>query len=271
MQFNEKLKELRTKKGVSQSKLADSIYVSRSAVAKWENGLGLPSGESLQLLAEYFEVSVDELCADGSTEKVIVSKNRIISRSRKILITVSAVCAAAVAAIIVLAVVLGRQANEPVNKPSTDKGYTGPWGVDAELFRDFEYDEATGYFNIQYTGANHIAGERDKPIAENEIAWDKFTLSVGQSYVLDVGSVPGGYNGVAFGIRSDHVGLKYDTDIFDIVMVREGGTVEYIFTVKQPCQNEEVLLYRKATDEQITEQSVPSYKVIISAVAPSEE
>ncbi|MDE6029416.1 MAG: helix-turn-helix domain-containing protein, partial [Clostridiales bacterium] len=79
MQFNEKLKELRTKKGVSQSELADGIYVSRSAVAKWENGLGLPSNESLRLLAEYFEVNVDELCADGNTEKVIVNKNQIIS------------------------------------------------------------------------------------------------------------------------------------------------------------------------------------------------
>lgn len=37
MQFNEKLKLLRNEKGISQAALAERIYVSRSAVAKWEN------------------------------------------------------------------------------------------------------------------------------------------------------------------------------------------------------------------------------------------
>ena len=35
MQFNERLKELRLKKGISQAELAKAIFVSRSAVAKW--------------------------------------------------------------------------------------------------------------------------------------------------------------------------------------------------------------------------------------------
>ena len=47
MEFSEKLKELRQQKGVSQTKLAADIHISRSAVAKWENGLGLPSEDSL--------------------------------------------------------------------------------------------------------------------------------------------------------------------------------------------------------------------------------
>ena len=50
MNFANKLKELRQKKGISQAKLAKDIYVSRSAIAKWENGLGIPSDESLELL-----------------------------------------------------------------------------------------------------------------------------------------------------------------------------------------------------------------------------
>ncbi|MBQ9986984.1 MAG: helix-turn-helix transcriptional regulator, partial [Erysipelotrichales bacterium] len=37
MNFAEKLKELRLSKGISQAKLAQDIFVSRSAVAKWEN------------------------------------------------------------------------------------------------------------------------------------------------------------------------------------------------------------------------------------------
>ena len=60
MQFNEKLKKLRADKGLSQEELAKKIFVSRSAVAKWENGLGLPGEASLNALAEFFSVSKEE-------------------------------------------------------------------------------------------------------------------------------------------------------------------------------------------------------------------
>ncbi len=65
MEFSEKLKQLRKQKGISQTKLAADIHISRSAVAKWENGLGMPSDESLQMLADYFGVAVEELNAQS--------------------------------------------------------------------------------------------------------------------------------------------------------------------------------------------------------------
>ena len=46
MEFKDKLKQFRAEKGLTQSQLADLLYVSRSTVAKWENGLGLPNPES---------------------------------------------------------------------------------------------------------------------------------------------------------------------------------------------------------------------------------
>ena len=42
MEFKEKLKKMRGERGLSQQVLADAIFVSRSAVAKWEAGLGMP-------------------------------------------------------------------------------------------------------------------------------------------------------------------------------------------------------------------------------------
>jgi len=42
LKFGEKLKELRNEKGWTQEKLAKELYVSRSAVAKWEQGRGYP-------------------------------------------------------------------------------------------------------------------------------------------------------------------------------------------------------------------------------------
>ena len=61
MEFNEKLQELRNKKGLTQQELAQKLYVSRTAVSKWESGRGYPSIDSLRDIAKFFSVTVDEL------------------------------------------------------------------------------------------------------------------------------------------------------------------------------------------------------------------
>ena len=61
MEFKNKLKEIRNRKGISQQQLADELNISRSVVAKWETGLALPSDENLELLSKYFEVPKEEL------------------------------------------------------------------------------------------------------------------------------------------------------------------------------------------------------------------
>ena len=61
MAFSDKLKQLREEHGLSQAALAKQIYVSRSAVAKWENGLGLPDDGNLLALCDYFNVKEEWL------------------------------------------------------------------------------------------------------------------------------------------------------------------------------------------------------------------
>ena len=61
MEFNEKLQKLRKQKGLTQEELGEKLYVSRTAISKWESGRGYPNIESLKCIAKFFEVTVDEL------------------------------------------------------------------------------------------------------------------------------------------------------------------------------------------------------------------
>ena len=61
MEFGKKLQELRKQKGLTQEELAQTLYVSRTAVSKWESGRGYPNIDSLRLIAKFFDITVDEL------------------------------------------------------------------------------------------------------------------------------------------------------------------------------------------------------------------
>ena len=68
MEFHEKLQELRKNKGLTQEELAEALYVSRTAISKWESGRGYPSIDSLKEISRYFSVSIDDLL---SSEKLL--------------------------------------------------------------------------------------------------------------------------------------------------------------------------------------------------------
>ena len=61
MEFHEKLQELRKQKGLTQEELAESLYVSRTAISKWESGRGYPNIDSLKAISKFFSVTIDEL------------------------------------------------------------------------------------------------------------------------------------------------------------------------------------------------------------------
>ena len=69
MEFNEKLQELRKKKGLTQEELAEILFVSRTAVSKWESGRGMPGIESLKAISKFFAVTLDDLL---SSEELLV-------------------------------------------------------------------------------------------------------------------------------------------------------------------------------------------------------
>ena len=61
MTFAQKLKQMRTRAGMSQEKLAERVGVSRQAITKWETDKGAPDMDNLMALSDLFGVSVDEL------------------------------------------------------------------------------------------------------------------------------------------------------------------------------------------------------------------
>lgn len=68
MEFSEKLQELRKSRGLTQEELAKELYVSRTAISKWESGRGYPNIDSLKEISGFFSVSIDELL---SSDKLV--------------------------------------------------------------------------------------------------------------------------------------------------------------------------------------------------------
>ena len=83
MEFRDRLKELRRQKHITQETLGRAIHVSRSLIAKWEAGLGLPSETSLIALCEYFNVEKSKLVPDLSSEEIFVEKNLKINQHKR--------------------------------------------------------------------------------------------------------------------------------------------------------------------------------------------
>ena len=71
--FGEKLKELRKNKNISQIDLANELQVTKGAVGMWETNKRTPDIDTLKRIAQYFEVSVDELLENNYTENSAVS------------------------------------------------------------------------------------------------------------------------------------------------------------------------------------------------------
>lgn len=68
MEFNEKLQQLRKEKEMTQEQLAEELFVSRTAISKWESGKGYPNIDSLKSISKLFSVSIDDLL---SSEELI--------------------------------------------------------------------------------------------------------------------------------------------------------------------------------------------------------
>lgn len=83
MEFKDQLKELRLNQNLTQESLANILHISRSLVARFENGLSLPTKDTLQDICNYFKVEPNYLLPNQETEEKLVSKNNIIHQEKR--------------------------------------------------------------------------------------------------------------------------------------------------------------------------------------------
>ena len=76
MEFNEKLHELRKSRGLTQEELAEALFVSRTAISKWESGRGYPSIDSLKEISSFFSVTIDELLSGEKLISIAEKENK---------------------------------------------------------------------------------------------------------------------------------------------------------------------------------------------------
>lgn len=76
MEFHEKLQALRKGRGLTQEELAEALYVSRTAISKWESGRGYPNIDSLKEISRYFSVTIDELLSSDTLLSIAEKENK---------------------------------------------------------------------------------------------------------------------------------------------------------------------------------------------------
>ena len=76
MEFGEKLQAIRKSRGLTQEELAGALYVSRTAISKWESNRGYPSIDSLKEISAYFSVSIDDLLSGDKLLSIAEKENK---------------------------------------------------------------------------------------------------------------------------------------------------------------------------------------------------
>lgn len=83
MEFGKQIKKLRQEAQLSQEELAERIYVSRQTISNWENDKSYPDVNSLVLLSEIFQISLDNLIkGDIEVMKDVIQKEEIVKMNR---------------------------------------------------------------------------------------------------------------------------------------------------------------------------------------------
>lgn len=125
MEFNQKLQQLRKQNNLTQEQLAEQLFVSRTAVSKWESGKGYPNIESLKCISKLFSVSIDELLS--SDELITLAENENHKNMGKIFGLIYGILDLIVAAFIVLPLFSQKEGEYFLSVSLIKFSDTSPW------------------------------------------------------------------------------------------------------------------------------------------------
>ena len=75
MKFKDKLKEYREINNITQSDLASKLYISRTLISKWENGVLYPSAENMNKLSILMNEDLNNLLSDDEAKLLVLDSN----------------------------------------------------------------------------------------------------------------------------------------------------------------------------------------------------
>lgn len=112
MDIGNQIRERRARLGLSQDELAQRLYVSRVTISHWETGKTLPDVQSMLLLANLFDTTIDELVR-GDVDEMREMVKRSERRTKVFAVALATVEVIVITALAVTAVA-GREYLEPV-------------------------------------------------------------------------------------------------------------------------------------------------------------
>lgn len=112
MDIGNQIRERRARLGLSQDELAQKLYVSRVTISHWETGKTLPDVQSMLLLANLFDTTIDELVR-GDVDEMREMVKRSERRTKVFAVALATVEVIVITALAVTAVA-GREYLEPV-------------------------------------------------------------------------------------------------------------------------------------------------------------
>lgn len=149
MELGNRIAEIRKDHNLTQERLAEICSVTRQTISNWENSKSYPDLETLVLISDTFDVSLDAMMkGDRQMVSEITKEQKQVRRSKIVMII----------AIGILLLVIGAEVYLHLNDGNTKDVYISD--IDSEVYTEEDYDEAVSvvlrYFSKHYKGCEMI-------------------------------------------------------------------------------------------------------------------
>ena len=216
-----KIRELRISKNLTQQQLADELHVTKQAISKWEKGKSVPDISSIELLAEFFGVSVDYLVNDHSDEAGTKAKDASPERIIKLNTLLICILAFMMAIVIILSSVILGVLLRKIKRDTSVSNAISVTGLELTYIPEYSSTEILDE-DKTFVVCFHIYNSTDyvRKIRETNFSVDNPVLCVMSSY-----GTPSSLEAHAEIRFSFSVGIRYENDGYNTPMYENMGEV----------------------------------------------